>query len=453
MVITPAPVTLAKFGAIDQEGRAHYNYMRPACLFALGLLGCGGCTNATDNGAGSTGDTGSSSSEASGTTLSDGTTSETTADETGPDSSEATGPMSQCGDAVVDPGEQCDDGNEVNADGCNRDCVESGSIVWEQTVVFAGRLIAVGPDDSIHIGALLSQPSGALPDAAAVFSHVSVDGQLLGEDAIEGPVPPADGHASGAIVSLNVDSAGRRAASIVWAVFDAQGDILRTIERVDVANAWFVQDAGVGSFAFDISTDDSLFGVVSHDDTRYLRRYDSRGAIEFEDVIDSEAPDLVLDSGDGGLAIVRAGVRRIDADGVDQWTSELPLGGRPWGIGRMLDGGFVLAGLDGPILGPNTGWITPLDAEGTVGISVQWPDAPTDDVWVSDIATDLEGNIVVASTPGLRKYGPDFELLWSREIDEPILPVLVIDSGGAIVVLNGTSTQPANQPNVTKYAP
>ncbi len=27
-----------------------------------------------------------------------------------------------CGNGIVDPGEQCDDGNQVNGDGCNNDC-------------------------------------------------------------------------------------------------------------------------------------------------------------------------------------------------------------------------------------------------------------------------------------------------------------------------------------------
>src|SRR5690606_31392192 len=32
-----------------------------------------------------------------------------------------------CGDGVVDPGEDCDDGNDVDADGCNVDCRSSGA--------------------------------------------------------------------------------------------------------------------------------------------------------------------------------------------------------------------------------------------------------------------------------------------------------------------------------------
>ncbi|HWB76274.1 MAG TPA: protein kinase [Nannocystaceae bacterium] len=38
-----------------------------------------------------------------------------------------------CGDGVPDRGEDCDDGNTKNGDGCNRDCRRSGATVWERT--------------------------------------------------------------------------------------------------------------------------------------------------------------------------------------------------------------------------------------------------------------------------------------------------------------------------------
>lgn len=35
-----------------------------------------------------------------------------------------------CGDGIVDPDEACDDGNDVDGDGCNAGCVPSGSAIW-----------------------------------------------------------------------------------------------------------------------------------------------------------------------------------------------------------------------------------------------------------------------------------------------------------------------------------
>ena len=38
-----------------------------------------------------------------------------------------------CGDALTGPGEACDDGNPINGDGCNTNCVVSGTPLWTQT--------------------------------------------------------------------------------------------------------------------------------------------------------------------------------------------------------------------------------------------------------------------------------------------------------------------------------
>lgn len=45
--------------------------------------------------------------------------------------SSESGEPSSCGDGVVDAGEDCDDANEIDGDGCNADCVASGSVLWE----------------------------------------------------------------------------------------------------------------------------------------------------------------------------------------------------------------------------------------------------------------------------------------------------------------------------------
>jgi cysteine-rich repeat protein len=46
----------------------------------------------------------------------------------------------RCGDRIQDAEEQCDDGNAKDADGCNVDCVVSGSVLWEDSVVPAGEI-------------------------------------------------------------------------------------------------------------------------------------------------------------------------------------------------------------------------------------------------------------------------------------------------------------------------
>lgn len=81
------------------------------------------------------GTSGSSSSSDGGP----GATATTNAESSGSDStSEDTSPPipAECGNGVVEEGEECDDPDAVDGDGCNTDCLRSGSPRWE--VVVAG---------------------------------------------------------------------------------------------------------------------------------------------------------------------------------------------------------------------------------------------------------------------------------------------------------------------------
>ncbi|MEM9460993.1 MAG: hypothetical protein AAGF11_42910 [Myxococcota bacterium] len=52
------------------------------------------------------------------------------ADPTSEPSEPSEPPVPGCGDGIVDEGEDCDDGNEIDGDGCNIDCRLSGDVVW-----------------------------------------------------------------------------------------------------------------------------------------------------------------------------------------------------------------------------------------------------------------------------------------------------------------------------------
>jgi cysteine-rich repeat protein len=74
----------------------------------------------------------STTSGSSSDPTSDPTTDPTTDSDSSTGGSSTTG-GALCGNEQVDPGEMCDDGNDTPSDGCNNDCVESGSIVWTHT--------------------------------------------------------------------------------------------------------------------------------------------------------------------------------------------------------------------------------------------------------------------------------------------------------------------------------
>lgn len=56
------------------------------------------------------------------------------ASSTGEHDDGSSGSVAGCGDGVVAPPEECDDGNEVVGDGCNPDCRLSGKELWRTTV-------------------------------------------------------------------------------------------------------------------------------------------------------------------------------------------------------------------------------------------------------------------------------------------------------------------------------
>ena len=64
---------------------------------------------------------------------SDSTTTTSTTDDSGTNADGSSGIVAECGNGVPEGPEECDDGNEIYADGCNPDCFESGSLIWELT--------------------------------------------------------------------------------------------------------------------------------------------------------------------------------------------------------------------------------------------------------------------------------------------------------------------------------
>lgn len=101
--------------------------------------------------------------EAGGSSLGPSGTSESgTSDTVGSGSSEESeatsetgddgGYPSECGNHLVEPGEACDDGNQVIGDGCNPDCIVSGSVLWKTNTGGAMVLAADGVDGVSSIG-------------------------------------------------------------------------------------------------------------------------------------------------------------------------------------------------------------------------------------------------------------------------------------------------------------
>lgn len=91
-----------------------------------------------------------------------------------------------CGDNVLDPDEACDDGNAIDEDGCNLDCVVSGSLLWSWM-----------PPKGETLRAAEFSPADALWVATEVDTQISVrlfdrTGQPGEIVSVPGLPPPAD---------------------------------------------------------------------------------------------------------------------------------------------------------------------------------------------------------------------------------------------------------------------
>ncbi len=72
----------------------------------------------------------------------------------------------RCGNGAVDPDEECDDANDADGDGCNRDCRRSGQEIWTRSYASTGNI-----EDRCYAVAIDSQGN------AAVIGHIYTEGQ------------------------------------------------------------------------------------------------------------------------------------------------------------------------------------------------------------------------------------------------------------------------------------
>jgi cysteine-rich repeat protein len=341
----------------------------------------------------------------------------------------------RCGDDVIQGDEICDDGNDVDGDGCNTDCVESGTLLWSQRFVGVGDDTATGIATSAEGGifvagfASVTQPDSAwtrgldgvgeevwleyhatagdgVPGGVAVdgdgLVHVAgSDGQTLGwrvsydpdgeivfEDGLDDPVRDIAVSADGNVVTVgNVDYAG-----IVITRFGQDGSTLWT--RF-IENSGFDLGRGVG-----LDAEENVLAVGVRDQLAYtangwLRKYTPNGSTEWTYVYNSSQYEVSPD-GDNFQAVAAGPAGEVVAVG---------------GSG------------DEPVM---VGWIGSFSADG----DVVWTDTyenPNGPTRAEDVAIDADGNVVVVGTvpsedDGLtlawvRKYTAAGVILWTREFN------------------------------------
>lgn len=329
-----------------------------------------------------------------------------------------------CGDSQVDPDEACDDGNDINGDGCNRDCQPSATQVVEY------RSDAYG-----DIYSLAADPNGTV---------------LIG------------GTQGGSAWVARFDDT----LTQQWAqLYEGQHGLARAVAYTEGA----ILAAG-----------SKWTDADSHD--LWVARLDPDGVVEWEDIVsggegDDWATQVAVLDGDlvvTGLAFAdQLWTRRYGPDGAIKWTASIPLGNTykniwPLGPGMAVRADAVLAGWSqfsvdnyyetlfamGPADGAST-WTVQgqavsggynaiaIDSGGDLALvspqqfdilAVTRTTSAGAPIWTSnkcvgnngrDVAIDNQGDIVVigdgkakgGTNIRLCKFSPDGTLRWGKDID------------------------------------
>lgn len=234
-----------------------------ALALTCGLTGCS-ADDAQD--AGTTGEAGSSSGSTGGPGTGEAPTT------TGADSSSTGEPQPICGNGAIDGEELCDDGNLIAGDGCNPDCVPSGSEVWRRSYADNGP----GAD---HINALALDPEGNLVAAGVVsvasdlsrawVGKFSPEGELIWEHVWSSASGGANYYldvavnADGTIVAGGCAGCGKFADALLTVLDrDGEGEVREVVMEMEIERISDVAITDAGQVVTILETTDKLIAQV-----------------------------------------------------------------------------------------------------------------------------------------------------------------------------------------------
>lgn len=377
----------------------------------------------------------------------------------------------RCGDGVLqgDQGEACDDGDQVDGNGCNTDCIVSGTLLWSDIVdgtqngmTDSGRAVAIAPDGTIFTAGTADTATDApsavwlrryTSDGSAVWTEIrSVDGDLYTN-------------------ALSLLDTGEL---VVGTLYDdpAGGRFPRLFAYTQEGNPhWDFTHTEPYSRISSTSVPGGLIALATDpDQPTWLRRFDAEGAPVW-----TESPPLMLNQSaiasfpDGGFVIAGTigsdvWVRRFTAEAEELWTQILEERSTIGGITVTADEEIVAVGYGASY------WVEGLDANGGPRWSDSWAE-PDGWSFAFDVASTPEGDVIVvgerkqASDPGfgrlhIARYSSSGALLWEQAHASPFLAngsagasAVAVDHAGDVVVVGTVSTDESSDFWILKLAP
>lgn len=399
-------------------------------------------------------------------------------------SADCSAPGPWCGDGIVNGEEPCDDGDDVDGNGCNVDCVVSGSVLWTVTYdgpdheVDYGGGVAVDPEDNIIVVGNVASDGNSVawvrqytPEGAAAWTQffpAMVDDSFASSTVTLNSGDVVFGGGFDTASGTNPDAWLRRLSGI--------GDPLWTETYASPQGGW----DGVIDLARD--EDGYLYALIEENQAptptgyrAFLRKYTPDGAELWTSNIDNVTRAHALATeGNGSCILVgnesQAGVyvphlSRRTSDGTEEWSRTYPeYDDAYFTTVDVNESGHILAGLTSVASADR---VLSIDIEGTV-VDELFPHGEETTLAIAAILNLDNGEYVAAGIKGddghlwTSKYSVDGLESWTHiyngddwGLGLDTVSALASDSAGNIIAVGNIQDVQATVQDiwVTKFAP
>ncbi len=402
----------------------------------------------------STSDTTTSAGES--TSTGEGTETATTEMATGTTTGESTttGAPVGCGDGLVDGDELCDDGNQVDGDGCNADCRPSGELLWSDQIGSGlgkdddGFDVAVDGFANLYVTGYVSTEAAGRDVWIRKYDELgdelwtqTYDGSASGSDQGRGiVVEDSELFYVGGLTAVELASSNtwlrRHGAdgSTLWTkTYDGPvmgSDIIRALAKGPGNQVLAVGHHSVGEGMQDV----------------WMRRYSDTGSVLWTRTysgaaLGNDQGEAAVFAPDGSIYVV--GNETVAGEGYNMWLSKLDADGNilwtrqrngPSNKGDYLrgvtvdpSGDVIVCGYEGMVDIPWQSWVRRYDADGIIVWTDVYSGETEEGAHCFGIERDLDGDYVMTGGENvdgvrrvmIRKLSPEGEPRWARTI-EPV---------------------------------